>query len=349
MNQITAFRRSQPAVLTSIILLHAVLAESPPASSPDSAEKDNVLEELQLSAQGIFTDSKPSAGEENQNPPTTPPPKQTLLEGLQAVKQQRQKEYMQAPSRVKKEELEKKLNKIISSDPKNEEAHWELFELYHHYIEWSQNTDFYEEGQPFQILKLLQDIHKRFGESPKISKYLCQYSVANHLYVESQTHCEKAKKLLPEDTNLHIYADYFLSFPDHNLNQGPQKNHRTRPQILLNLLKTKPPTEKLYTAIGTLFADKKKYDLSMKYFKKAVKMNDSYIPGLLGLAQVLTKSEQHETALKYYILSCQKHPYRSRTPFQQAKAHLSRQSLFKWAGEYQKQINICVNSIKISG
>ena len=344
MNQITAFSRRRLVVLASSVLLPPVLAQDLPAPS-NSAEKDTVLEELQLSAQGIFTDSESSSEDTiNQDPPF-----QSLPEDLKTLKRQRQRGYISSPSRVKKEELEKKLNKIISANPKNEEAYWELFELYHHYIQWSQNTDFYQENQPFQILKLLQDIHKQFGESPKINKYLCQYFVINHLYVESQTHCKKAKKLLPEDTNLHIYADYFPNSSSSHLNQNTKKNHKTKSQILLNLLKTKTPTERLYTAIGNHFADKKKYTLSVKYFKKAVKMNDSYIPGLLGLAQILTKLGRHETALKYYILSCQKHPYRSRAPFQQAKAHLSGQSLFKWAGEYQKQINICVNSIQTSG
>jgi len=77
-------------------------------------------------------------------------------------------------------------------------------------------------------------------------------------------------------------------------------------------------------------------------------MNASYVPALLGLSNILIKLNQHETALKYYTSACQKHPYKSRIPFQQAKAHLSQKSLFKLASEYQKQINTCVNSIKTS-
>ena len=309
-----------------------------PAQEPPPLEKDAVLEELKMSAQGILTETpeeKNAAAEPS--PPAagkTPPPSTEELKTPQ--------DYFSSPSRVKKEELEKKLNEIISSKPKNEEAYWKLFELYHHYAEWSKDTDFYQNSQPYQILELLQDMRKKFGESQKITKYLCQYFVINHLYTESQPHCEKAKKLLPEDTNLHLFADYLGSAP-HDLNQ------KKKTKILLNLLKTKAPSERLYAAIGSLFFDKKKYTLSVKYFEKAVKMDDSYIPGLLGLAQALTKAGRHDTALKYYVLSCQKHPYRSRAPFQQAKAHLSRKSLFKMAGEYQNQINICINSIKTSG
>ena len=300
-----------------------------------AAEKDEILEELKFSAQGIFTDSENIS---------KPPQKEDLSDSdtnTQDNKTEKIQDYFAHPSRIKKEALEKQLNSIISENPKNEEAYWELFELSHHYMEWSQNTEFYQESQPFQVLKLLQDMHKQFGENQKITKYLCQYFIINHLYQESQPYCQKAKKLLPEDTDLHIYADY--------LNEASgQKPSAGKSQTLLNLLKTKAPTEKLYTVIGQMFADKKKYKLSVKYFQKAVKMNDSYILGLLGLAEVLTKSGQHEAALKYYILACQKHPYKVRTPFQQAKAYLSQNSLFKPAGEYQKQINICVNSIKTS-
>ena len=134
-----------------------------------------------------------------------------------------------------------------------------------------------------------------------------------------------------------------------NRPNNPSQNSRLgKSQILLKLLKTKTPSEKLYTIIGKMFADKKKYKLSMKYFQKAVKWNDTYIPGILGLAGILLKLDQHQTALKYYILACQKHPYKSRTPFQQAKAYLNKKSLFKMSKKYQEQINICINSIKTS-
>ena len=76
-------------------------------------------------------------------------------------------------------------------------AHWGLFELYHHYMEWSQDTEFYQEDHPFQTLKLLQDIYKQFGENQKIMKYLCQYFIINHLYVESQALLPKSEKTSP--------------------------------------------------------------------------------------------------------------------------------------------------------
>ncbi len=412
MNQITVFSRLTLIIFTPFILLHtskaqdAVLSEpsNPPPKVEKSMEKDELLEELQLSAQGIFTDSdtEESIADDNSidsKPTETDPPdhvtdsnteetspmeespdskkedtdqtdKSETAENkssedkpspsepetnkifvdetdLSAIKTQRIEEYEANPSRIKKEELEKKLNAIISANPKNEDAYWELFALYHHYIEWSQNTDFYQENQAFQILKLLQDIYKQFGENQKIMKYLCQYFIINHLYVESRPYCQKAKKLLPDDTDLHIYADY-LNETTSGLNQKSKNLPLNKSQVLLNILKTKPPSEKLYVTIGQMFVDKKRYKLSMKYFQKAIKMNDSYIPGLLGLSETLIKLNQHEIALKYYILSCQKHPYKSRIPFQQAKAYLSQKSLFKLASEYQNQINICVNSIKTS-
>ena len=358
-------------------------------------EKDEILEELKFSAQGIFTDSEntktsqknrsaesntDSAKNEPENPRkeknnqtnnpakteittladsspsdqkdenpadktknSTPSPpsivesKETLSHDEDPANQEMQ-EYSASPSRVKKEILEKKLNSMIRQNQKNETAHWKLFELYHHYMEWSQDTEFYQENQAFQTLKLLQDMYKQFGENQKIMKYLCQYFVINHLYVESKTYCQKAKKLLPDDTDLHLYADYF--------NESASSSSKS--QVLLNLLKTKPPSEKLYTIIGKMFADKKKDKLSMKYFQKAVKLNGSYIPSLLGLSETLLRLGQYQPALKYYVLACQKHPYKSRTPFQKAKAYLNRNSLFKTASEYQKQINICINSIKIS-
>lgn len=367
-------------------------------------EKDEVLEELKFSAQGIFTDSEntktsqkdhsaeshtnsanngpahPQKEKNNQTnnpaqtentahankarsnqknekttdqtknvenalpaPPSIAEPKENPSNDDVSVHQEIQ-EYSAGPSRVKKEMLEKKLNSMIRQNPKNETAHWKLFELYHHYMEWSQDTEFYQENQAFQTLKLLQDMYKTFGENQKIMKYLCQYFVINHLYVESKTYCQKAKKLLPDDTDLHLYADYF----NESIDSSSQTSPLSKSQRLLHLLKTKNPSEKLYTIIGKMFADKKKDKLSMKYFQKAVKLNDSYIPGLLGLSETLLRLGQYQSALKYYVLACQKHPYKSRTPFQKAKAYLNRNSLFKTAGEYQNQINICINSIKTS-
>ena len=393
------------------------------ANNSSKQEKDEILEELKLSAQGIVTDSETNQAEESsvqarkngltpskkekinkKNTPAqtkttgptsnTPPdqkseinqknnPTQTKITEPSSQTPSDQKEesptdknkdlefstvdsssltestespannedseiqeYSANPSRIKKEKLEKKLNDIIHKNPKNETAHWTLFELYHHYMEWSQDTEFYQENHPFQTLKLLQDMYKKFGENPKIMKYLCHYFVINHLYVESKTYCQKAKKLLPDDTDLHLYADYFNESAESS--PSDQSSSLSKSQRLLNLLKTKPPSEKLYTIIGKMFADKKKDKLSMKYFHKAVKLNDSYIPGLLGLSETLLRLGQYQPALKYYVLACQKHPYKSRTPFQKAKAYLNRKSLFKTASEYQKQINICINSIKTS-
>ena len=405
MNQITAFSRKTHIIFTliSLIVLFHSTAETDTADAVDvpfpdkKIEKDELLEELQLSAQGIFTDSdteesiaddnsidsnttetdpnteetspmeespdskkedteqtdKSESAEnkssEDESSPSEPEVKEIFVDetDLPAIKTQRIEEYEATPSRIKKEELEKKLNAIISQNPKNEDAYWELFALYHRYVEWSQNTEFYQESQSFQTLKLLQDMYKQFGENQKIMKYLCQYFIINHLYVESRPYCKKAKKILPDDTDLHIYADY-LNETTSGSNQKSKNRPLNKSQVLLNILKTKPPSEKLYVTIGQMFADKKRYKLSMKYFQKAIKMNDSYIPGLLGLSETLIKLNQHETALKYYILACQKHPYKSRTPFQQAKAYLNQKSLFKLASEYQKQINICVNSIKTS-
>ena len=398
MNQITAFSRKTYIIFTLIpliLLFHSIAETDAPdkLNTPSKIEKDEVLEELQLSAQGIFTDSDTEesiAGNNStdSNTPKTdpldpvtdsntkdtppmegaedskkedakkPPEDQLSLSkpetneifddaDLPDIKGQRIEEYEANPSRIKKEELEKKLNAIINQNPKNEEAYWDLFELYHHYIEWSKNTEFYQENQSLHTLKLLQDMYKQFGENQKIMKYLCQYFIINHLDVESRPYCKKAKNLLPDDTNLHIYADY-LNEPANNSNQNSKDRPLNKSQVLLNILKTKPHSEKLYVTIGQMFADKKRYKLSMKYFQKAIKMNDSYIPGLLGLSETLIKLDQHETALKYYVLACQKHPYKSRTPFQQAKADLSRKSLFKLASKYQKQINICMNSIKTS-
>jgi len=391
MNQITAFGRKTYIIFIIPLILHST-AKTDTVDTPANkkTEKDAVFEELQLSAQGIFTDSDTEESVADDNPTDSGTTKTDTLTGqeispmkefekeqtnnenaekkppedgtslpkpetneilvheteLPSIKTHRIEEYEAHPSQIKKEELEKKLNSIISQNPNNEEAYWELFELYHHYAEWSQNTEFYQENQPLHILKLLQDMHKQFGENQKIMKYLCQYFIINHLYVESHPYCQKAKKLLPDDTNLHIYADY-LNETVSGLQQ--QKNQPlNKSKVLLNILKTKPPSDKLYTTIGQMFADKKKYKLSMKYFQKAIKINDSYISGLLGLSKALIKLNQPETALKYYILACQKHPYKSRTPFQQAKAYLSQKSLFKLASEYQKQINICVNSIKTS-
>ncbi|MDE0151085.1 MAG: hypothetical protein OXK80_01130 [Bdellovibrionales bacterium] len=401
MNQITAFSRKMRIIFTLLALLtlfHPTAETSPPpavnAPTDNKIEKDEILEELKLSAQGIFTDSdtEESIAENNstgsntdQSEPSTdsnteetspmeeesskkedirqmdksetnekkisedetPPSEPEIFvedKDLPAIKTQRIEEYEAHPSRIKKEELEQKLNAIINQNPKNEEAYWELFELQNHYTEWSQNTEFYQENQLLHTLKLLQDIHKQFGENQKIMKYLCQYFIINHLYVESQPYCQKAKKLLPNDTDLHIYADYLSD----TSNQKSENRPLNKSQVLLNILKTKPHSEKLYTTIGQMFADKKKYKLATKYFQKAIKMNSSYIPALLGLGEALIKLNQHETALKHYILACQKHPYKSRVPFQQAKAYLSQKSLFKLASEYQKQINICVNSIKTS-
>ena len=403
MNQITVFSRINALILIPLILLNASIAQPPDEVSSDSAnilpikektvEKDEVLTELQFSAQGIFTDSntektaptesnikKPIAAdipsedavtadstkfdtdkeistETDVNTEDSVPTENTVISHIKEnkdsidtdltdIRKQRQQEYDPSPSRMKKEELAEKLRKVISANPKNETAYWELFELHHHYIEWSQDTEFYQEDQKFQALELLQDMYKKFGENQTIMKYLCQYLIINDLYVESQPYCQKAKKLLPNDTDLHIFADYFFNSTHNELKTKKRKTNKF--QILLNILKTKPPSEKLFTTIGVMFADKKKYKLSMKYFKRAIKLNDSYIPGLLGLARVLIKLDQPETALEYYILSCQKHPYKTRTPFQQAKAYLSQKSLFKLASEYQSQINVCINSIKIS-
>lgn len=353
-----------------------------PAMDGKKIEKDEILEELQFSAKGIPTDpetkeiistdhSVPSTQQEtpkdvssdsntaekdqssqphtentvNEGPPFSSIEEKINLE-LTTVKNQRKQEYDSSPSRVKKEELEAKLNKLISENPKNEQVYWELFDLYHHYIEWSEGTEFYQENQVFQALKLLQSINKRFGENQKITKYLCQYMIINHFYEESKSYCQKAKRFFPDDTDLYILVDY-LRPSTKDFNQEVKKGHKNKSKVLLNILKNKPSSTKLYTTIGNMFLNEKKYNLSMRYFKKAVKLDPSYIPGLLGLAQVLMKLNQPEAALDYYVLSCKKNPYKSRTPFQQAKAYLNQKSSFKLASKYQNQINVCINAIKI--
>ena len=243
-------------------------------------------------------------------------------------------EYDPHPSRVKKNELAAEFQKIIDKYPNYQEAYWGLFEIQHHYIKWIRNTPLYKEEEVMAALDLLKDIRKKFGKGPKISRYLCQYLTHNRFYGEARSQCQEAKNLNPKDSEVYVFLDYILS--------------GKKSKALLKILKKFPGSQKIHRVAGEMFLEKKEYDLSMKFFKKAVQKDRSDISSLLGLAESLFFQNKTEEALELYFESCQKHILRSRDLFQKAKARLSQKSQFNMASRYQNKINICVNSSQLS-
>ncbi len=250
---------------------------------------------------------------------------------LDYIEAQKRVYYHPQPTLKKKDELEKELKNIIKTHPNHEDAYWSLFDLNHYYIEWAQNTEFYNKDFALQNLEFIKVIQKRFGETNKTAKYLCQYLIRNHLYQEAHPSCQKAKNLNPKNPETLIYTDYLLN------NQNKKS--------LLKILKKHPHSVKVYLVVGELFFDQEKYSLSYKYFKKALSLDSQSLSAILGAAQSLFYEDKPNEALLYYVKACGLSVLKTRNLFQKAKSILNQKNLFDIASRYQAQLNYCVNGI----
>ena len=249
---------------------------------------------------------------------------------LDYIEAQKKAYYYTQPTLNKKREIEKKLNNIIKNHPNHQEAYWSLFDLNHYYVQWSYPTELYNKDDVLQNLELVKIIQRKFGETSKTLKYLCQYLVKNHLYQEAPKPCQKAKTLNPQDAETLIYSDFLLK------NQDQKK--------LLQILKKFPQSAKVYIAVGDLFFNQKKYSLSYKFFKKALSLDAKSFHATLGIARSLFYDNKHEKALQYFVEACQISNFKARALFQKAKSILNQKNLFKIASRYQYQINYCTNN-----
>lgn len=328
--------------------------KSPPLPLP---AKDEVLEELQLFTQGIDTLKKHSSTSENTKPSQDieslensykeyqksknyasqihilnlliakkPTNKQYQFEKILAKKAL---EYDPFPNQLKKNEISTSLQKLIDIDPQFKKAHWALFDIIHHYNEWTKGTKFSNEEDILLALNLIKDISKKFGENRKTIRWTCHYMVAHFFYTEAKVQCLKLKNTSPNNPEGYIYTDYILS--------GKKE------KALLNILKKFPHSQKVFLHVAQMFFDKKNFELSLKYFKKALKTDPQSFPALFGTAETLFKLNKTKEALVYYLKACKKNKIKAKIPFQKAKAQLSRKSLFQLANEYQNHINFCLN------
>ena len=249
---------------------------------------------------------------------------------LDYIEAQMKAYYHPQPTLQKKKKLQKKLNTMIKNHPNHQRAYWILFDVNHYYIEWSYPTEFYNKDDALQNLEVVRSIKKRFGDTGKTSKYLCQYLVRNHFYQEAPKPCQKAKELNPNDPETLIYSDFLLK------NQDQTK--------LLQILKKFPQSTRVYITAGNLFFDQKKYSLSYKFFTKALSLDDQSFIATLGVARSLFYDDKPGEALQHYVKACQMSVFKARNFFQKAKSILNQKNLFKVASRYQYQINRCINS-----
>ena len=316
-------------------------------SSPTSV-KDETLEELKLFAEGaqtlqaVWPSDIPSleklAGQYKNsrdfrswlkavNMLISHKPKNIRYQ-FEKIQAQKALEYDPFPSQIKRNEIVENLQKIIKKNPRFQPPYWLMLDIIHHYNDWTEGTTFYKEANILQALNLIKDMAEKFGENSKTHQYKCIYLVKNNFYDEAKKECLKFKNLNPQNPTAYLYADYFLS-------EEKEKN-------LLAILKKFPKSKEIYTHTAQMFLDKKDLELSLKYFKKALSLDDQYFPALLGTAENLFKTDQVKEALGYYLQACKKNKIKTRIPFQKAKARLSQKNLFQQANEYQNGINFCL-------
>lgn len=249
---------------------------------------------------------------------------------LKRIQAEKQIEYLTNPSRSNKDKFIKKLEDLLKKYPKNKDIYWEIFNIYHHFNEWVKGTDFTLKQDLIASLELLKNIRSKFGESPQISSLQCQYFYLNSFFEEAREICSSAKKEDPKNISNFIYSEYFLD----------DKNEKS----LLKILKKFPNSKEVLTLVGQVFLSKKKLNVSINYFNKALKIESQYFPALIGKAAVLFQDKKEREALIYYTKACQINKYKTRKIFEQAKASLSRENKFKEAAKYSNSIVSCINS-----
>ena len=340
--------------------------QKPKTKASKSKIKDELLEELKLFIQGVDTIKTPEQKKPKPAKEKKPPLKKKnliplslkeqleyyrsvkdypaqirLLDRLIAknpkeVKWLYQKilirkilEYDPLPRASKKQELVQALKKITEAHPQFEPVYWAMFDLIHHYNEWTKGTRFSTEDSQSQALDLIRTIEQKFGENKKTIKYSCHYLMTANYHDEAKTQCAKAKRINSEDPDSYLKADYFL--------EGKSK------PALLKILKKFPKSKQVFVTAGELFFERKDYTLAVKFFKKAAKFDKDYFPALIGTAKTLFVLDQKKEALEWYILACRKNKLKTKTPFSQAKASLSRKGLFRLANKYQSAVNSCAD------
>ena len=329
----------------------------PPAENSKNKIKDELLEELKLFIQGVDTIKTPKQKKlkppEKKKKPSPLLSLQDQLEHYRSAKDYQAQislldrliaknpkeakwvhqkilvrkilEYDPEPSASKRNELLNEMKKMTENHPQFEPSYWAMFDLIHHYNEWTQGTKFEAEDHNSQALDLVRLIEQKFGESKKTVKYSCHYLMTANYRDEAKIQCRKAKRINPEDPGAHLKADYLL--------EGKSKS------ALLKILKKFPNSKQVFASAGELFFERKDYTLAFKFFKKAQRFDADYFPALIGTAQTLFILDQPKEAMEWYIRACRTNKLKAKTPFEQAKAGLSRKDLFRLANKYQSAVN----------
>ena len=332
-----------------------------------SAEKDPVLENLQLTNQGISSgDTFHNSSSENPNssPSDTPISSKNQISSesqktfqkdveksdstekqiqtlqqlaekfpeeykypLHKLKIEIQQNFINKASRNKYKKYFKIYEKLIQKYPQESEVYWEFFNFIHNYVKWTLDTPIYDGKTSKEALNLLKEIDLKFKEQKKISTHLCFYLILHHFYTEGLQKCEQSIQQNPQEP-----LPYLFQF---------QHSQKSQKKDLLLILRKFPTNDEVLYFVGNYFKKQEKYPLSIQYLKKAHELNPQSINVLIDLADVLFKSEKYEEALSSYINACKINSIKTKPHFRKSKSLLSQKSLFSLANTYETHINTC--------
>ncbi|MGE3681837.1 MAG: tetratricopeptide repeat protein [Bdellovibrionales bacterium] len=179
--------------------------------------------------------------------------------------------------------------------------------------------------------ELLHEGLSQFGDRPEFFRELCRLNAMDGYLPQAVETCRESIRLSPSYPDHYVYLVQTLH---------DQKEDQAAERYIVAAAKKFPGSEFVQWAAGTLFLKRKNWSVAARYFRSAVKADESSARSQYGLAQALYESGSIEASLDHFIRACKKDPATVET-FLQAGSKLKLKGDMNLGGRFVSSANTC--------